>query len=501
VLTLLLALLPQITSASDSEPYTRLAGQTRYQTSQAVAENYNSGQTDNIVIATGTDFADALSVSVLAHQLNAPILLVDKTLFESQDAFDYISRHMPNGTGTIWIAGGPGAVSESFELKSISMGHKVKRIGERNRYETSLSIAKETNTLKGTPIFLATGENFPDALSIASVAASKGYPIILTPKDKLPDGVESYLSKQQSSEVFIVGGTGVISESVEFDIKTILPESSITRLAGRDRFETSTEVYKKFFPNPENIYIASAMDFPDALSASVLAAKNNAPIVLINPNKFFLPDSTYDYLYDLGTSKMIIIGGTSAVPDLLADSIEFILTFFLTPSYDVQSNNQEIINLAESITKGLPSDYDKVRAVHDWVAKNIAYDVEGLNNDVLVYDALGTLHARKSVCQGYADLSAALLRSVGIKTKIVHGIAAWGPIPEEIRKNPQAYSSNHAWNEAYADRRWVVFDATWDAGYVNYDITEFVFCFTTKYFDPDPEVFAIDHLKTSVDSR
>lgn len=321
----MLALLPQITSASDSEPYTRLAGQTRYQTSQAVAENYNSGQTDNIVIATGTDFADALSVSVLAHQLNAPILLVDKTLFESQDAFDYISRHMPNGTGTIWIAGGPGAVSESFELKSISMGHKVKRIGERNRYETSLSIAKETNTLKGTPIFLATGENFPDALSIASVAASKGYPIILTPKDKLPDGVESYLSKQQSSEVFIVGGTGVISESVEFDIKTILPESSITRLAGRDRFETSTEVYKKFFPNPENIYIASAMDFPDALSASVLAAKNNAPIVLINPNLAVPPNCTFNYLKTLSSPNTVVIGGTGVVPEALANNIIDIL--------------------------------------------------------------------------------------------------------------------------------------------------------------------------------
>ena len=120
----------------------------------------------------------------------------------------------------------------------------------------------------------------------------------------------------------------VISQSVESNIKTILPAATVTRIAGHDRFDTSSAAYEKFFPNPSSIYIASGMDFADALSASVLAAKNNAPIVLINPNKFFLPDSTYDYLYDLGTSKMIIIGGTSAVPDLLADSIEFILTFF-----------------------------------------------------------------------------------------------------------------------------------------------------------------------------
>jgi len=497
VLSLLVAFLPQ--NASASESYARLAGQTRYQTSIAVAQSFNSGQVGNVVIASGNGFADALSVSVLAGKLDAPILLANQNISKSQDALDYINKHMSNGT--VWIAGGTKAVDSSFETKLLSMGNSVKRVAGYDRYETSLAIVKEENVPVGTPVFIASGENFPDALSIASAAATRGYPIILSPKNVLLSGVENYLLEQQPSEVYIVGGPMVISQSVESNIKTILPAATVTRIAGHDRFDTSSAAYEKFFPNPSSIYIASGMDFADALSASVLAAKNNAPIVLINPNKFFLPDSTYDYLYDLGTSKMIIIGGTSAVPDLLADSIEFILTFFLTPSYDVQSNNQEIINLAESITKGLPSDYDKVRAVHDWVAKNIAYDVEGLNNDVLVYDALGTLHARKSVCQGYADLSAALLRSVGIKTKIVHGIAAWGPIPEEIRKNPQAYSSNHAWNEAYADRRWVVFDATWDAGYVNYDITEFVFCFTTKYFDPDPEVFAIDHLKTSVDSR
>ncbi len=155
------------------------------------------------------------------------------------------------------------------------------------------------------------------------------------------------------------------------------------------------------------------------------------------------------------------------------------------------------MNLAESITKGLAADFDRVKAVHDWVAKNIAYDVEGYNSGEYVCDALNVLHARKGVCQGYADLCAALLRAAGVKTKVIHGIATWEPMPEDIKKNPQNYSSNHAWNEAYAGGRWVVFDATWDAGGVADG--KFIFNYTTEYFDPEPGVFAIDHLKKGVD--
>jgi putative cell wall-binding protein len=609
VLSLLVAFLPQDASASES--YTRLAGQTRYQTSKAVAESFNSGQVDNVVIATGNDFADALSVSVLAGQKDAPILLANQTTSKSQEALDYISKHMSRGK--VWIAGGTGVIDSSFKSKLDSMGNSVERIAENDRYGTCLAIAEKVNAHQGTPVFIASGENFPDALSIASAAASRGYPIILSRKNALPNGVENYLSRQQPSEVFIIGGTGVISPSVESNIKAILPAASVTRIAGQDRFETSSAAYEQFFPNPSSIYIASGMDFADALSASVLAAKNDAPIVLIDPNKYFPPDSTFSYLIGLSNPNVIIIGGTGVVSKPLADAIEFFLTDpnpdpdqdpdqdpvesnnytlssattsnstiflngtvspgvteilvqaentnggyrnnfytpqnglvsgtiylvhgagtytvtiyekvqgtertysgvsaftventdtrtdlqFLFPSRDVQSDNPEIINLAESITKGLASDYDRIRAVHDWVAKNIAYDIEGLNNDDYVYDALGVLHARKSVCQGYADLSAALLRSVGVKTKIVHGVADSYGIPDHIRKNPEEYS-NHAWNEAYADGRWVVFDATWDAGYVNFEGTEFTFRYQTKYWDPDPEVFAIDHIKTGVDKR
>jgi len=287
--------LPQDASAED---YPRLFGDTRYQTSAAVAEKYNNGQVDNVIIASGVKFPDALSVSTLAGQLHAPILLVNKTADQSQDALDYISKHMTGGK--VWIIGGTNAVDGGFESKLTSMGNSVERLAGYDRYETCSAIVEKTSVPTVTPVFVASGENFPDALSIASVAAAKGYPIILTPKNALPDGAESYLSNQQPSEVFIIGGTGVIPQAIESRIRAILPSATVTRLAGRSRYDTSVEVYKKFFDDPKNIYIASGTNFADALSTSVLAAKNNAPVVLIDSRKKIPPESTMSYLERLG---------------------------------------------------------------------------------------------------------------------------------------------------------------------------------------------------------
>jgi hypothetical protein len=153
---------------------------------------------------------------------------------------------------------------------------------------------------------------------------------------------------------------------------------------------------------------------------------------------------------------------------------------YLAPTPDVQSNSPEIIKLAMQITEGLYSDMEKTKAIHDWVASHIEYDVEGNPHE---YSALETVHGRKAICNGYANLTAALNRAVGIKAKIISGTA-----------NNTISSDSHAWNETFIDGRWVIQDTTWDAGEVN-DKKEFEFYLTHKYFDPDPIKFAKNHSK------
>ena len=125
----------------------------------------------NVILASGNSFPAALSASLLSEKLNASILLVNSNVNESSDAFNYIGSHLSN-TGTVYIIGGT------------------------DRYDTNTRIVNDVNAHQGTPVFIASGENYPDALSIASFSGSKQYPALLVGADYLPDQTKNYHQRQ-----------------------------------------------------------------------------------------------------------------------------------------------------------------------------------------------------------------------------------------------------------------------------------------------------------------
>lgn len=167
---------------------------------------------------------------------------------------------------------------------------------------------------------------------------------------------------------------------------------------------------------------------------------------------------------------------------------------FLLASDLIQSDSEEIIKLAEDITSGYINEYDKSVAIHDWLCKNIAYDTVALFSDnVNNYSALETLHKKMAVCNGYSRLNAALHRAVGIPTRLVYGVADKSGIFKE--------SVNHAWNEVYLDGKWLVQDATWDAGGILLETQRFYFQYTRKYLFPDEITFSVDHKKVEIQNE
>lgn len=183
----------------------RLYGLTRIDTSKAIAEKFNSTKLDNVIVATGLNFPDALAGSILAKKLNAPVLLTGLTPIESYPVIDYISKHLDED-GTVYILGGQGAVNETIVAAIRLTGHNnIVRLEGLSRYQTNKAINDKLNAAKGTPIVLATGKNFPDALSISSIAAIKGYPIVLTEKDSLPSESETTIKNIQPSKIYVIG--------------------------------------------------------------------------------------------------------------------------------------------------------------------------------------------------------------------------------------------------------------------------------------------------------
>lgn len=180
--------------------------------------------------------------------------------------------------------------------------------------------------------------------------------------------------------------------------------------------------------------------------------------------------------------------------------LEFMKNSVLDPnSYlDIAINNEferkQIEDLANEIVKDAKSDYDKILKINEWVAQNIYYDWDGyLSGKRGRTDAYGTLEDRKSVCQGYAELTNAMLRSVGIPSRLVSGHALGVSASGAYWDSVDHTNSNHAWNEAFVDGRWIILDTTWNSGniYENGTFKEEDMQYT--YFDPTLEVFSYTH--------
>lgn len=155
----------------------------------------------------------------------------------------------------------------------------------------------------------------------------------------------------------------------------------------------------------------------------------------------------------------------------------------LLPSRGIQSDDPQIVDLAKQLTNGKANDREKAKAIYDYVAQNVTYDVQKYKNDEFRWDdsAIKTLELKSGVCQDYAFLAIALLRASDIEARFVEG---------------RAGGVRHAWVEAKIDESWLTMDPTWGAGYLQND--EFVAKFTEKYFDPNMEELNKTHTRTGI---
>lgn len=334
----------------------RFFGEDRFETSTSVANMLDNGQqVQNIVLASAHNFPDALSASTLAYQLKAPIILVNPGYKDSMMSYNYVKDHLVTG-GTVTIVGGNGIISRSAEQWLLNNGFHVNRLGGKDRFETNALIVKQLNVTTGTPIIIASGTDFPDALGISSLAASKGWPILLSNPSNLTQSVQDFLTSDQPTEVYVVGGQGVLHNGLLDQIKTLSPNSQIQRLGGADRFETLAQILNKFYPNPTQIYVANAFDFADALSGSTLAAAQNAPILLVNPRSEDLPKSIEAYLEILKNNnvqpQVNVLGGEGAVPGRLVNKINEILQY---GGENKEENDDETTTTSSAITVSNPS--------------------------------------------------------------------------------------------------------------------------------------------------
>ncbi|KUO59544.1 MAG: hypothetical protein APF84_19790 [Gracilibacter sp. BRH_c7a] len=381
--TLLALVFPaNILAITDNYETERLAGSNRMETMYQIALHQYPGMVDNVVLASGYGFADALAGVPFAHQKNAPILLVNQMPKADSQAIKYITDHL-RIDGKAYILGGDGVISPEYEKALTALGipaENIIRIAGANRYETAVEIAKNM-VHDGSEYYLVSGVDFPDALSASVLAATTNYysaeevnylaskgksievsrggvPIILLPSNgTIPDIIVKYLNNSllditQKQTLQVIGGTGAISEELTQELNTkvtYLSSEGVKRISGSDRYHTNKSLvlqqdrFNKSWQNNgrglpvPQLVLASGQDYPDALSGAVLAANIKAPLVLINEN---LPTATSDILLNYyqrnlsaqaTPSNIIVLGGTGVVSQETVTKVHYIFNYGKIP--------------------------------------------------------------------------------------------------------------------------------------------------------------------------
>lgn len=190
----------------------RIAGHSRYETSAAIAERLlKLSKKQTAIIASGENFADALTAGAYAAKQEYPILLVQKTTVDTQ-----ITKVLNKYINKTIIAGGLNSVSEKVKK---DLPKNTERIAGRSRYDTAAQIAERL--FKSEKAFVASGEVFADALVVSPVAGRLSSPILLINRQETPKTIKEYV-KETITEITVIGGKKFVPSSIVTDLETAI---------------------------------------------------------------------------------------------------------------------------------------------------------------------------------------------------------------------------------------------------------------------------------------
>jgi len=259
-------------------------GTNRYLTAIEASKKAYPNGADVAVLATGENWPDALGGAALAGVLDGPLLLTPHDVLPASVAAE-LDRLNVKG---VYVLGGTGAVSDDVlnAAKALTPLGAAERLGGLNRYETANKIAERVVSLSsGTydgAAFVCTGEDFPDALAAAPIAAANGWPIYLTQAAVLTPSTKTAMQSNTATHGYVIGGTGAVSAAVEAELDAAFIDFS--RIGGANRYYTAAKLATKAFEGMGMLWsrpaLATGLDFPDALAGGVLQGSDYSVLLL-----------------------------------------------------------------------------------------------------------------------------------------------------------------------------------------------------------------------------
>ncbi|MGM0853942.1 MAG: SpoIID/LytB domain-containing protein [Bacillota bacterium] len=200
------------------------------------------------------------------------------------------------------------SVNRELDLNDYS--HELKGI---DRYETSVSVSEYGWENKSKAVVIGRGDLSIDALTGSVLAKKLDSPLLLTTSKSLPDTVLNEIKRLQPEKVYLLGGTNAISGNVENQLKglSFISDSDITRISGKERYETAVKVADEINNNDEVFVVTKDEKSPDALSIASYASMMQIPILYTTKDS--LHESVEAYMKENTINKVTIIGGQTAI--------------------------------------------------------------------------------------------------------------------------------------------------------------------------------------------
>ncbi|MDR0433612.1 MAG: cell wall-binding repeat-containing protein [Gracilibacteraceae bacterium] len=321
----------QITAAAEqsrgseiltSALFARISGVNRSDTAAQIAVSGWLPGCAAVILAAPDSFLDALAAIPLSEKEGAPILLTDAASLDrrAERALIYL-----NPMKIILLGRELSAESES-QLRALLPQAQITRVGGSDPFETAALVASAFPA--GQTVALASSAASPDALSLATAAASAGYPLLLAEPNSLPAATQAALTALKPAAIVTAGGESALADSVLAEALrlTALPPEALIRYSGPDRYETAAAVMRAAFPKVGKIYLASGDTLYDALGGAALAARQSLPLLFVPPAGVAADGIMADYLRSLPPGTEIeIFGGGGAVTDSAAASVQALL--------------------------------------------------------------------------------------------------------------------------------------------------------------------------------
>lgn len=303
---------PQVGTVEDKVVRHGGAGRTA---TAAAASGATATAAETVVLARADDYADALTGGPLATFLEAPLLLTGSDGLDEAAA----GRIAQLGAREAVLLGGSAALGPQVDADLRDLGLDVRRVAGENRFATAAAVMAalpETDE-----VFLAEGAHpdstrgWPDALSASGLAALEEKPVLLVTSGSLPPETAERLNGVTAT---LVGGRAAIGDAVEKEVRE--RADVVTRLAGADRYATSTRVADEATARGlqvDEVWLATGRDWPDGLVAGAAAGATDAALLLVDGRDLDASPASRDWLEARAADLRLVhlVGGLAAISD------------------------------------------------------------------------------------------------------------------------------------------------------------------------------------------